>query len=185
LRSPSGGAERDIYWKNKQRSQVKKSEWRRATRECSFNDLRPELVSAIRKYVHKYDLPSIESEVLICCETTSERQKVGFLDRLTRSADTVQYAGVVVTPRWLVWATGGDGSDRIAVMSARLTDIAELRDYETTSFYRIIQDSGLQVLGFRYGASERETWFFGLGPGSAAQRFRSVLGEAVEEANTA
>ena len=162
---------------------MKKSEWKRTTRECSFSGLRPELVAAIRQYVEKHDLPNIESEVLACCETTSERKKAGLAERLAGGADKVQYTGVVVTPSWLIWAASGDKTG-ISVASARLTDITEVKDYEDTTFHELIEDNGLQIYGFTYGSSERRVWFMGLGQEYAAQRFRDVLREAIQNRRT-
>jgi hypothetical protein len=168
---------------DKKESQVKESEWKRTTRECSFADLRPELVAAIRQFVEKHKLPILESEVLACCETTSESKKAGLAERLMGGGDKVQYTGVLVTPSWLIWAASGDKTG-VSVTSARLTDIAEVRDYEDTPFHQLIEDHGLQIYGFRYHGSEREVWFLGLGQEYAAQRFRDVLREAIQNQRT-
>lgn len=73
------------------------------------------------------------------------------------------------------WATEA-GKDR-AVAAARLGDI-EAREYTSD----LIEDSGLEVFGFRLGGSERESWFLPLDGGAAAQDFRDQLQSAVADA---
>ena len=46
----------------------------RSTRECSFGQRRPELVQAIRDYLQKHELGTIEADISICCETMSEKK---------------------------------------------------------------------------------------------------------------
>jgi len=162
---------------------MKESEWKRTTRESSFGALRPELVAAIRRYLERHKLPAIESEILACCETTSERRKVGIAERLAGGGDKVQYTAAVVTAGWLIWAAGGDRTGT-SVTAVRLSDIAEVRDYEDTSFHELIEDHGLQIYGFRYHGSEREVWFIGLGQEYAAERFGQVLREAIHNQRT-
>ena len=53
-------------------------DYMRSTRECAFGQLRPELVQAIRDYLQKHELGTIDADILICCETTSEKTKRGF-----------------------------------------------------------------------------------------------------------
>jgi hypothetical protein len=67
-----------------------------------------------------------------------------------------------------MWATE-NGTDR-AVAAARSSDI-EARECSSD----LIEGSGLDVVGFRLGGSERETWFLPLDGGAAAQDFRDRL----------
>jgi hypothetical protein len=78
------------------------SDWKRTTREVPFENLRPEMVEAISKHIEHYNLGTILSDALMCVQAVSEKVKKG----LFGSAETV-YTGVLVTPRWLVWAISG------------------------------------------------------------------------------
>ncbi len=49
----------------------------RTTRESMINNLNPVLVATIRAHIEKYELGDIDSSALICCETTSTKQKKG------------------------------------------------------------------------------------------------------------
>jgi hypothetical protein len=141
------------------------SEWERSTRECSFADLAA--ADAIRAYAEERGLGDLEHDALIVCETTSKRTKKGLL----RRAKT-QQTGIVVTPRFLVWAASDEG-EPAAVVAAKLDEI-EIKEFRSD----LVEDSGLEVFGFLYGSSERAQAFIGLGSESAAQRLREVLGKA-------
>ena len=59
------------YWK-----ESLMSDYHRFTKECSFGQLRPELARAIREYAQNHrELGNVEVEVLMCCETTSEKKR--------------------------------------------------------------------------------------------------------------
>lgn len=151
------------------------SEYQRTTRECSMSDLHPELVRAIREYARKRQLGDVESEVLICCETTSERQKKGLLNRLFGDPDAVHHTAMLLTPRLLIWGTTGEKRGT-SIISARLSDI-EVRDYDSS----VIEDSGLDVFGFLNQSPERVQAFIGLGREQAAERFGRALKERVAQ----
>jgi hypothetical protein len=153
----------------------------RTTRECRFDQLRPELATAIREYVEKHQLGDIEAEILLCCETTSERKKRQLLGRLLGlDRDRVTYTAALVTPSLLVWAQSGAKSGTWAV-AARLGEI-EVRDYETTPQAQVMADTGLEVFGFLLRSGERGTTLIGLGSETAARRFREAVQEAVGKA---
>jgi len=156
-------------------------DYNRTTRECGFEQLRPELVVAIRKYVQKHRLGHIEAETLMCCETTSEKKKRGLLATLFGpDRDPVHYTAALVTPSLLLWARSGAKSGT-AALAARLAEI-EVQDYETSPFGQTLADTGLEVFGFLLGAPERTNAFIGLGSEPAAQRFREVVKEAAGKA---
>lgn len=148
----------------------------RTTRECEFDDLQPLLVTAIRGHIDRYELGDIEGSALMCCETTSTKKKKGLFGGKTE----VILTGVVITPQWLIWASGKEG-EAPGVLSARLDDI-RVQDYEESEMYKMMQDTGLNVLGLRTGASDLGSVFIGLGPEPAAQRFRAMLKEAIATA---
>ncbi len=83
-------------------------DYRRSTRECNFEQLRPEIVTALRDHIQRYELGDVERETLICCETTNERiKKPGLFEKLFikligGDLNPVHYLGIVVTPRYLI-----------------------------------------------------------------------------------
>jgi hypothetical protein len=153
------------------------SEYERTTKERSFERLRPELIAAIREHVKKRIHEDVESEILICCETTSERKKTGLIGRLMGTSGKTLYTAALVTPRWLIWATSGDRQQATA-LSARLSEI-EVEDYERSSMFKMIEDSGVNMLGFTTGSMERVMVFIGLGKERAAEKLKEVLFERV------
>ena len=157
-------------------------DYRRSTRECTFVQLRPEIVTAIRDHVQQYELGEVEREALICCETTNERtKKPGLFSKMAGGdPDPVHYVGIVVTPRYLIWARNG-AKYGTAVLSARLRE-CEVLDYANTPQAKFVPDTGLEVTAMHTGATERAHSFIGLGPEPAAQNLRQVLKQALQEA---
>ena len=151
-------------------------EYIRTTRECAFGGLNPSLSAAIREHVVKHELGNVESSALMCCETTSTKQKKG----LFGGKAEVSMAGILLTPQWLIWATGRQ-NEVPGVLSTRLCDI-QVQDYEKSDQFKLIQDSGLDISGLRTGTVEPGSAFIGLGPEPAAQKFRSMLREAQAKA---
>jgi len=157
-------------------------DYRRSTRECNFDQLRPEIVAAIRDHVQRYELGEVEHEALICAETINERtKKPGLFDKLIGGdTDPVHYVGVVVTPRYLIWARSG-AKYGVAVVSAHLRE-CEVLDYANTSQAQLVPDAGLEVTAMHTGATQRGQTFIGLGPEPAAQNLRQVLKQALQQA---
>ena len=157
-------------------------DYRRSTRECNFDRLQPEIVAALRVHAQRYELGDIEREALICCETTNERiKKPGFFDRLIGGdLDRVHVVGIIVTPRYLLWARSG-AKYGVAVLSARLRE-CEVLDYANTPQAQLVPDTGLEVTAMYTGATHRGQTFIGLGPEPAAQNLRQVLKEAMQQA---
>src|SRR5512145_2206684 len=98
------------------------SDWKRVTKEVSLEGVRPELLSALREHVERYNLGAILPEALMCVQTESEKAKKG----LFGSAETV-YQTAVLTPSWLLWAVSGTKT-QVAVLSAQLRDVT-VQDY--------------------------------------------------------
>ena len=61
-----------------QEKETRVGDYMRSTRECAFGQLRPELVQAIRDYLQKHELGTIEADISICCETMSEKKRRDF-----------------------------------------------------------------------------------------------------------
>ena len=151
------------------------SDWKRSTREISFDQLPSDVRAATQKHIARYDLGSILSETLMSVQTDSEKVKKGLFGSVE-----VIHQGVVVTPRWLVWAVSG-AKTPIAVLSAFLKDIV-VQDYVTTSFAKMIPDSGIEVSGKFTDAGENASAFIGLENNVVGKRFIEVVIGAVQNA---
>lgn len=146
--------------------------YQRVTRESSPDRLRPEMTAAIQAHIERYELEDVLTAVLICCETISTKKK----KKLFGSKTEVEISGVILTPKWLIWA-GGKENERPGVFSARLQEL-RVEDYETTKMYEMIQDTGLTAFGFPSGDGPASI-FIGLGSEPAAKKFREMLKEAI------
>lgn len=151
-------------------------EYIRSTRECSFNLFPPEIVAAIRKYVEKNGLGNIESNILMCAETSSEKIKQGFFSKVFGGGNYAVKTCVVVGPERILWATL-DNKNATAVLTARVNEI-EVKDFQSD----LVEDTGLEIFGFISEFSDRATAFIGLGEDEAAQKLRRVLREITENA---
>ncbi len=149
-------------------------DYTRVTRECTLAGLRPEWTAAIRKYIEKHELGDLEADILICCETTSTKKKKGFFG----GNPEVILTGMLVTSKWLVWATGME-NESIGVLAAKLRDI-QAQDYEKSDFYRLMPDTGLNINGLLVAEGSGSA-FIGLGPEAAGQKFCAVLRDALEK----
>lgn len=150
------------------------SDWKRKTREVSFENLLPEMVTGINKHIEQYNLGPILSEAVMCIQTDSEKVKKGLFGK----AETVN-TGAVITPRWLVWATSGSNTVT-TVLSAQLNDIV-VQDYTQTEFMKLIPDSGMNVSGKFTDVSEDSTAFIGLDDGIAGNKFKETVIKAVQD----
>jgi len=146
----------------------------RSTHECAFADLSPELVTAIRKHAEKYKLGDVESAILICCKTSSIRQKSGLFD----NGDETTITGMLVTTKFLVWT---NGKGKPVVMSALLRNI-DVQDFENTAMYHVKPDSGMNISGRYTDVTKQGQSFIGLGSDPAGEKFRQVLQHAIQKA---
>jgi hypothetical protein len=151
------------------------SEWKRTSKESEFENLRPEIVNAIKRHVEQYNLGTILLEVLMCVQTDSEKIK----KPLFGGAEIV-YTGIVLTPRWLVWAVSGKKT-QTAVLSAQLRDVV-VQDYSQTQFAKLIADSGLEVSGRFTDASENASAFLGIDDGLVGRKFKEAAIHAAQNA---
>jgi hypothetical protein len=149
----------------------------RFTRECSFSQLRPELVRAIREYARNHrELGNVEIEVLMCCETTSEKKSTDALEALLGDEpDTTLYTGLLVTPQWLIWARYGEKSG-VTVFSAKLQDV-QVKPFAS----RLVKDTGIEVSGYIGDSKGRVRGYIGMGPEPAAQKFCEQVQKAIEQ----
>jgi hypothetical protein len=148
-----------------------------------FNQLRPELIAAIRSYLERNDLMNLESEIIMCCETTSTKRHKGFFDGLLGGdPDPVHYTGILITPTWLIWARSG-AKYGTAVSSARMSEIEPPKtDLRLQQMGIKAEQDGVSIFGFINGSTERVSAFIGLGPEPVAQKFRSVLRDLIAKA---
>ena len=148
-------------------------EYQRTTRLCTLASMSSALATAIRSHIEKHELGDAEKSALICCETTSTKQKKGLLG----GKPEVIRTGVLLSPQWLIWAAGKE-NETPAVLSARLSDI-RVQDYEKSDLYKLMPDSGINILGLRTDAVDLGSTFIGLGPEPATQEFRAALKDAL------
>lgn len=151
-------------------------DYNRSSRECKFEDLGQEMVSAVNTHLEKYNLGPILDDTLICIEVTSEKIKKGLFagpgGRLVR-------VGMLLTPRWLVQVIKSD-ADAAFARSARLEDIV-VTDYEKSPFYARIPDNGLEVTGRFTDTTENSSSFIGLGKDAAGEKFKQMILKAVQD----
>lgn len=150
-------------------------DYKRTTRECTLDSLRPELAAALRAHVEKYNLGDILSDARLCIETTSEKIKKGFFG----GGETI-YSAAVLTKGWLVWANSGTNVKPHA-LSARLNQITA-QDYAKSSFAKMIPDTGVNVNGLKTDTPEAGTTFIGLEENAAGIKFREALIAAAQGA---
>jgi hypothetical protein len=150
------------------------SDYNRFTRICAFGNLRPELVQAIREYVHEQGLGGIEGEISMCCETTSERKQPGMLATLM-GEDTIYYTAILFTPQRLIWARSGDKSGT-QVFAANFKDV-RVKAFDS----KLVKDTGLEVFGYMGDPPRRMRGYIGLGPEEAARKFCEEIMKAEEK----
>ena len=150
-------------------------DYHRVTRECTLDSMRPKLAAAIRAHIERYDLEDVLASAVMICETISTKEKKKLFGRKTE----VEIAGTILTPKWLIYA-GGKENETLGVLSARLQNL-RVEDYEKTSMYKMMQDTGLSVFGFQT-ANGLGSVFIGLGSEPAAQKFRTMLNDAIAKA---
>lgn len=147
----------------------------RKTRTCTMEMLNGDLRAAMRAHGESYEINDIESDVLMCCETISVRQKKGFFGGIKTTL-----SAVYVTPKWLVWVDSTNQNDA-GVGSAQLKHI-DVRDYGTTASYVIKPDQGLNITGRYTDKNKTGITFIVLSSEPAGQKFRQVLDEAIHKA---
>ena len=140
------------------------SDYKRETRECALDSMRPELAAAIRAHFEKHNLGNVLSGDLHCVETTSVMAKKGFF-----GGEKIIYTAAVLTDDWLVWANSGTDVTPHAV-SARLNQIT-VQDYSKSSFAKLISDSGVVINGMQTDTSKSGSIFIGLEQNTAGQQF--------------
>jgi len=147
----------------------------RTTRACTMETLNEDLKSAMRTHGAMYGLGNLESDILMCCETTSVSRRNGLFGG-TKTTLSAAY----ITPKWLVWADSTDENDA-GSGSAQLKHI-DVRDYKTTASYAITPDQGLNITGRYTNRNKTGITFIVLGSESDGQQFRQILKTAMTNA---
>ena len=151
------------------------SDWKRITKEIPFESLPPQMISPINHHIEQHNFGPILSNVLMCIQTDSEKVKKGLF-----GGTEIVEMGVVVTPRWLVWAVYGTKT-QTAVLSAQLINIT-VQDYAQTPFAKMVPDSGIEVSGLFTDRSENASAFIGLDESGTAIKFKEIIIKAAQDA---
>ncbi len=153
-------------------------EYAHASRICRFDELNPEIATAVREFAAKHPplMAEIESQLLGCVETTSRLVKIGFLERMSGLGEKTFTTGILVTPSFVVWSTCGPRRKTTAA-AGRLAD-TEI----TQIFYDRAADTGLDVLCLILGRIERSPVYWALGGDAAGEEFKRIFHTALEKA---
>lgn len=150
------------------------SEWKRSTREVSFETLASDVKTEIQKHIERYNLGDILSDTLLSIQTDSEKQKKG----LFGSAESNQVVAIL-TPRWLIWVVSGSKTQPTA-LSAQLRDVV-IEDYSRTQLAKMIPDSGIHVSGRFTDMSENISAFIGLEENPVGNKFKELVIATVQQ----
>ena len=150
----------------------------RTTRECRASQLQPGLYQAVRDYFETHQLGDLDTETLMCCETTSQIQNPNKLTSfLDGNPDSTNQLAMLLTAGWFIWARSGD-------RSGTTVSGAELKAIQVKAFVASrTKDITLEVSGFMADTKEFVRGDLEMSPDLAAQNFRDALGEAVLKAN--
>lgn len=142
----------------------------RKTRVCALDTLDEDLKFAIHAHGLRYGLNDLDSDIRMCCETLSVRQKKGFWGGVQTTL-----SAVYVTPKWLVWADSTDRSDA-SVNASQLIHVDIWEDRAATG-YPITVDEGLNITGIYTVQNKTGMAFIALDSNAEGRKFRQVLEE--------
>lgn len=154
------------------------SKYIRTTKECSVNQLHPELLRAIQNHFQEHALGHLQAETIACCETISKRKSASEkISWLSGKPDTIIHTGMLLTSQWLIWVHYGDRSG-IRLNAANLSEIR-------TEFLKSLftKDASLEIVGYISNAKARVRGTIALGPDLAAEKFCEAVKEAIHKAN--
>ncbi len=152
-------------------------DYNRSTKELALEGLPADMFAALKDHIEQYNLGDVLSDVLMCIEATSEKIKKGLF---AGPGPKLMKMDVILTRRWLFELRSEDGKTPYA-RSLRLTDIV-VEDYEKSSFYKMLPDTGVNITGLATGATERGMTFIGLGKDAAGEKFKQLLTQSVQDA---
>jgi hypothetical protein len=153
------------------------SDYIRTTRECSVNQLRPEILQAMRNFFRERELGDVGSDSLLCCETISRKKNDSKMTSLLGDdRDTTLYTGMLLTSQFLLWVHFGDRTG-IRLNAAKLSEIQV--EFHTSLFSK---DVGLEIIGYISDARSRVRGYIGMGTEPAAQKFCEEVKQATLKA---
>ncbi len=152
-------------------------DYNRSTQEMPYESISADVMQAIDKYVEKHNLGDILKSAVLCTISNNEKIKKGLFGG-PGPKSLIQVA--ILTDRWLLLADRVD-QNAIYVKSMQLRDIT-VEDYEKSSFYKMIPDSGVNITGMFTDASEKGTIFLPLGKDAAGDKIKERLIAAVQDA---
>jgi len=154
-------------------------DYNRSTKEIAFGDVPANVIQSINAYIEKHNLGDILANPLMCIVSTSEKIKKGLFGG-GGPGPKLLIQTAILTDRWLILADNVD-QNALYIKSMQLRDIT-VEDYEKSSFYKMIPDTGMNVNGRFTDASELGSIFVPLGKDEAGDRFKVQVIEAVQKA---
>jgi hypothetical protein len=152
-------------------------DYNRSTKEITFDQITPDVMQAVNKYIELHNLGDILSNVSHCLISTSDKIKKGLFGG---PGPNVLVQTAILTNRWLILADRVD-QNAIYIKSMQLADIV-VTDYQETKFHGVIPDSGMTITGIFTDASEQGSIFMPLGEDEAGDKFKKALIRSVQEA---
>jgi hypothetical protein len=146
-------------------------DYNRSTKEIRFENISPDVMQAIHKYIETHNLGDILKGTSQCILSNNEKIKKGLFGGGPGPKSLVQVA--ILTDRWLILADRVD-QNAIYIKSMQLKDIT-VEDYERSSFYKMIPDTGMNINGMFTDSSEKGTIFLPLGKDEAGEKFKEML----------
>ncbi|HNE04444.1 MAG TPA: hypothetical protein PKJ84_13140 [Anaerolineales bacterium] len=153
-------------------------DYNRSTKEVTFGEVPVNVIKSIQTYIAKHNLGDILANPTMCIISTSEKIKKGLFGGGPGPKLLIQTA--ILTDRWLILADNVD-QNALYIKSMQLRDIT-VEDYEQSSFYKMIPDTGMNLNGQFTDASELGSMFLPLGKDVAGEKFKSALIESVQKA---
>jgi len=151
------------------------TDYHRTTRECTLDQLRPELARAIRDYAQQQHWDNLEADVLMCCETTAEKISTNRLDTFLNSdVDPITYLALIATPQRLIWAHSGTRT-RVGAASAQYKEM-RLKIFQP----KHTQDFAVDVYAHMDATREIAGGRMMLDSGPAAQKFCETVIRATD-----
>jgi hypothetical protein len=155
------------------------ADYHRTTRECTLDQLRPELAEAVRAYAQRQQWDNLEAEVLACCETTAERICTNRLDAwLNSSTPAITQLALIGTPDRLIWVF--NNSANVGAASAGAAS-AQYKDMRLKIFRpKNSPDFSLDIYARMDGTREKTGGRFMLGSSPDAQKFCEAIMRATD-----
>lgn len=153
-------------------------DYNRSTTEIKFEDISLDVMQAINKYIETRNLGDVLKGTSQCILSNNEKIKKGLFGGGPGPKSLVQVA--ILTNRWLILADRVD-QNAIYIKSMQLKDIV-VEDYEKSSFYAMIPDTGMNINGMFTDASEKGTIFLPLGKDMAGEKFKEALIQSAQSA---